>query len=215
MKKILLLFLTVSIILTFGSCAKERTGISDYQYMYDGMVKEWNKHSSPDVDTLLGFGSYLYNSQLVLFPRETPSTLSEYYFHWTPLIDFDGYAIYFTCSLNEDNYIAFIDGLKDFKLHNGENEIVPLYDEIHFEFPTYILQWTDVGEKSEVLEYVMLDGENHTAIFVYTMSELEYAEEHSDYNIAPSDLDFLDESFSIYDDFENSTYDISFLDYLK
>lgn len=215
MKKIFLILLSVLLVLGCCSCTKELTDISDYQFMYEGMVKEWNKQSSPDRDTLLGFGEYLYNSQLLIFPRETPSTLQEYYFHWTPGIDVDAYAIYFTCKLNESNYIDFSNGLKNFKLQNGEKEISPLYDEIHFEFPTYILQWTEVGEKWEVLEYVMLDNDKNTVVFVYTMSELEYIENNSSYKVTPHELHFLDENFSIYDDFENSTYDISFLEYLE
>ena len=215
MKKFLLILITIFIILTCCSCTKERTDISDYQYMYDGMVKEWNKQSSPDRDTLLGFGEYLYNSHLLLFQRETPSTLGEYYFHWTPGIDVDGYAIYFSCTLSEDNYIDFSDGLKDFKLQNGEKETAPLYDDTHFDFPTYILQWTEVNKKWEVLEYVMLDNQNRTVVFVYTMSELEYIEKNSAYNVTPTEMHFLDENFSIYDNFEDSTYDISFLECLK
>jgi hypothetical protein len=179
------------------------------------MVKEWNKLSTPNRDSLLGFGEYLYNSHLLLFPRETPSTLEEFYFHWSAGIDVDGYAIYFTCSLDEEKYIAFSDGLSNFKLQNSEKEITPLYDDTHFELPTYILQWTEVGKKWEVLEYVMLDKDNNTAVFVYTMSELEYIEKNPDYNVTPSEMNFLDENFSIYDDFEDSTYDISFLEYLK
>ena len=72
-----------------------------------------------------------------------------------------------------------------------------------------------MDQKWEVLEYIMLDEKNHTAVFVYTMGELEYIEEHSTYTVTPSELHFLNEDFSIYEDFENSTYDISFLEYLK
>lgn len=218
MKKVLVILLCVCLALTCCcSCSKVRTGASNYQYMYDGMVKVWNKHATPghERETLLGFGEYLYNSHLILFPRETPSTLEEYYFHWTAGIDVDGYAIYFTCTPSKDNYDAFSDGLRNFKLQNGSNEIVPIYDDKHFNFPTYILQWQDVGKKWEVLEYIMLDNENNTAIFVYTMSELEYIEKYSAYNVAPSEMLFLDKNFSIYSNFETSTYDISFLEYLN
>ena len=217
MKKVIVGILIVSLLFVFCGCSKERTDISDYQYMYDGIVNDWNKQATPGADreSLLGFGEYLYNSQLIFFPRETPSTLNEFYFHWTPSIDVDGYAIYFSCALSEDNYIAFSDGLKDFKLQNGEKETAPLYDNTHFDLPTYILQWTEVNEKWEVLEYVMLDKQNHTVVFVYTMSELEYIEKNSAYNVTPAEMHFLDENFSIYDNFEDSTYDISFLEYLK
>ena len=185
--------------------------------MYDGIVKDWNEHatSGHERESLLGFGEYLYNSHLILFPRETPSTLTEYYFHWTPSIDVDGYAIYFTCALNDDNYIAFSDELSNFKLQNGEKEIAPLYDTTHFDLPTYILQWSKVGEKWEVLEYVMLDNKNNTVVFVYTMSELKYIEKNSAFNVTPTEMNFLNKNFSIYDNFKDSTYDISFLEYLK
>ena len=217
MKKVIVGILIVSLLFVFCGCSKERTDISDYQYMYDGIVNDWNKHATPGAEreSLLGFGGYLYNSQLIFFPRETPSTLNEFYFHWTPGIDVDGYAIYFSCTLSEDNYIGFSDGLKDFKLQNGEKETAPLYDDTHFDFPTYILQWTEVNEKWEVLEYVMLDNQNRTVVFVYTMRELEYIEKNSAYNVTPTEMHFLDENFSIYDNFEDSTYDISFLECLK
>ena len=215
MKKLLLITTVIFIVLSCCSCSKERKDISDYQYMYDGVVKEWNKQSSHNRDSLLGFGEYLYNSHLILFPRETPSTIDEYYFHWTPGIDVDGYAIYFTCGLEEDNYIAFYNGLSNFKLQNGEKEIIPLYDNVNFELPTYILQWRDVGQKWEVLEYVMLDDENNTVVFVYTMSQLEYIEKNSAYKVTPTKMSFLDENFSIYDNFEKSSYDISFLECLR
>ena len=67
------------------------------------------------------------------------------------------------------------------RCQNGEKETAPLYDDTHFDFPTYILQWTEVNKKWEVLEYVMLDNQNRTVVFVYTMSELEYIEKNSAY----------------------------------
>ena len=217
MKKVLIGLLIVSLLFAFCGCGTEKNDISNYQYMYDGIVKDWNKQATPgyERETLLGFGEYTYNSQLIFFPRETPSTLNEYYFHWTPGIDVDGYAIYFTCALNENNYTAFVDGLKNFEISNSTETKKLLYDTDHFSFPTYIAQWNKVGEKWEVLEYIMLDEANHTAVFVYTMSELEYIEDHSSYTITPSELHFLENDFSIYDDFNNSTYDIAFLEYLK
>lgn len=217
MKKVLIISLTLLMLLSFCSCIKQRTSVSDYMYMYEGIVDDWNKQATPghERDTLLGFGEYLYNSELILFPRETPGTLDEFYYYWITGIDVDGYAIYFTCRLSEGNYASFVDGLKNFKVKSGENEISPLYDTEHFDLPTYILQWTEVGDKWEVLEYIMLDDENTTAVFVYTMSELGHIEIHSDYRVTPSEMEFLDYNFSIYNNFENCTYDISFLEYLK
>ena len=222
MKKILAYILIVSLLFAFCGCSREKTDISDYQYMYVGIVEEWNKLASTDREreTLLGFGEYLYNSQLFLFPRETPSTLDEFYFHWTPLIDFDGYAIYFTCVLDENHYTAFVEGLSNFEVSNGTETKKLLYDTTHFSYPTYIAQQDKVGTSREAFEYIMLDEEKHTVVFVYTMSELEFIEEHSSYTVTPIDLNFLENDFSIYTGFvyEDSvycTYDISFLEHLK
>ena len=217
MKRTVAIILLICLLLSICGCTKQKTRITDYQYMYDGIVRDWNKAATPgcEREDLFGYGEYLYNSYLLLFPRETPSTLQAFYFHWSQAIGVDGYAIYFTCQLNADNYLAFREGLHAFRLQNGDSSIKPLYDDTHFSLPSYILQWSNVGEKWEVLEYIMLDEENCTAIFVYTMGELGYIEENSTYAVTPSELHFLNEDFSIYADFENSTYDISFLEYLK
>lgn len=217
MKQVLIFILIICFVFSLCGCASEKTAVTDYSYIYDGIVKDWNKAAAPghERESLLGYGAYLYNSYLTLFPRETPSTLQEFYFHWTKLIDVDGYAIYFTYQLSEENYGLFSEELHNFKLQNGEETLEPLYDDSHFSLPAYILQWRDVGEKWEVPEYILLDEQKHTAVFVYTMGELKNIEEHSAYTVTPSEMHFLTENFSIYDDFQNSTYDISFLEYLK
>ena len=227
MKKLLIGILVISLLFTICACSKERTDISDYQYMYDGIVKDWNKQAAPDSkrESILGFGAYLYNSELILFPRQTPSTLKEFYFHWTPLIDIDGYAIYFTCELDEEKFVSFTDGLADFEVLTDSEPLKPIYDTERFSLPTYILQWREVGQKHEVLEYIMLDEVNGTVVFVYTMGEIEYIEEHSSYTVTPTEMNFLEGNFSIYNyietnvgsyvDFENCTYDNSFLEYLN
>ena len=227
MKQLFTLLITICLLLSFTSCAEERTDIKDYQYMYDGIVKDWNKQAAPDSkrESILGFGEYLYNSELILFPRETPSTLKEFYYHWTPFMDVDGYAIYFTCELDANNYSAFTEELSNFEVQTGTESLKPIYDTEHFSLPTYILQWSEVGKKWEVLEYIMLDEANRTAVFVYTMSELEFIEEHSSYTVTPTEMNFLEGNFSIYNyietnvgsyvNFENCTYDNSFLEYLN
>ena len=227
MKRFFTLLITIGLLISFSSCAEERTDIKDYQYMYDGIAKDWNKQAALDSkrESVLGFGAYLYNSELILFPRETPSTLKEFYYHWTPLIDIDGYAIYFTCELDEKKYGSFTDGLANFEVLSGTESLKPICDTAHFSLPTYILQWREVGQKHEVLEYIMLDEANSTVVFVYTMGELEYIEEHSSYTVTPSETNFLEENFSIYNyietdiysyvDFESCTYDNSFLEYLN
>ena len=103
MKKVLVGILIVSLMFAFCGCGKERTDISDYQYMYDGIVTDWNKYATPgcERETLLGFGEYLYNSQLIFFPRETPSTLNEFYFH-LPVEELNHLQPYSTGNLSPD-----------------------------------------------------------------------------------------------------------------
>ena len=228
MKKLFAILLAICT-LCFSGCVRFKEGVKHYQYMYDGMVDVWNSYAAPghEVDTLLGYGGYKYNSHLILFPRETPSTLTDYYFYWMPGIDCDGYAIYFTCELTENNFNDFRSGMDSFEVIHDEETVKPIFDEEHFSLPTYILQWVNVDEKWEVLEYVMLDTEKNTVVFVYTMSLLEKIEEYSPYNVTPSELDFLGYNFSIYgkyeendcyiynDVFKDSLYDISFMDCLK
>ncbi len=222
----------VPILLYMNASIEIRTGLEHYQYTYD-IEKTWGKHMSKEAreEGIYGFGSYKLNSYLLLFPRETPSTLEEYYFRWEPMMDVDGFAVYFTCKLTEENYVGFAEGLANFVMHTERGDIQPLYDTEHFQHPTYILQWLDADEKWEVLEYIMLDEANHTAVFVYTtLGMQEKVEENSSYTTMPSGWDILspeqkiskelipnyhDEGFSIYANFDTATYDLSFLDYLK
>ena len=53
-------------------------------------------------------------------------------------------------------------------------------------------------------------------IAIYTMGMLDKINNYSSYNIMPKD-EFEEDivGFSIYDDFENATYNIEFLDYLN
>lgn len=210
-----------------------RIGPEHYQYTY-GVYKDWAPHMDKRAreQGLFGYGEYRYQSHLLLFPRETPSTLQEYYFHWSPSIDVDGFACYFTCGLTEENYAGFAQGLADFVLTSPMGEFRPLCDDEHFEYPAYILQWMEPGKKWQVLEYILLDEANHTAVFVYcTIGMEDDVEAHSAYSITPTTWDILPDGvmspdllppgyrhyggFSIYGDFENAAYDLSFLEYLN
>ena len=77
MKKTIAIILSICFLISLCGCSKEKTKITDYQYMYDGIVKDWNKAATPghEREDLFGYGAYLYNSYLLLFPRETPSSL--------------------------------------------------------------------------------------------------------------------------------------------
>ena len=219
----LLLTVGMLIVTTYYISHESRTGPEHYQYIFE--------RSESSRNGLFGYGEYKYNSYLLLLPRETPSTLEEYYFRWEPLIDVDGFAVYFTCKLTEENYACFTDGLASFAMHTETGDIQPIYDTEHFQHPTYILQWLDADKKWEVLEYIMLDEVNHTAVFVYTtLGMQEKVEDNSSYTTMPSGWDILlpeqkmsealippyhDDGFSIYANFDTATYDLSFLDYLK
>lgn len=217
MKKIVSIFLVFVLAISLSSCSKTKIGVNNYQYMYD-VIDDWNKQATPgnEREDLFGYGEYLYNSYLVLFPRETPSTLTDFYFEWRPLIDVDGYAAYFTCQLTDENYLLFVDGLNNVTFSSKEKETKLLFNDSNFETDAYIIQWLKPSEKWEVLEYILLDDENNTVIFIYTMGMLNVINDYSNYNIMPKDE--FDEDivgFSIYDDFENATYNIEFLDYLN
>lgn len=223
----------VPILLCMGANAATRIGPAHYQYTY-AMIDEWNKSATNERADIFGYGEYLYNSHMILFPREKPGTLSEYYFYWAQSIDVDYYGVYFTCQMNASGYAGFAEGMANFAMTTTDGTISPVFDTEHFEYPTYILQWLDEGEKWEVLEYVMLDEERYTAVFVYTMGALDEIEEISSYTVTPKTMDILPDEqkgtgfsfdlpgiqqyfsgFSIYDGFENATCDLSFLDYLK
>ena len=210
-----------------------RIGPEHYQYTY-AMIEDWNRSATRDREDIFGYGEYLYNSHMLLFPRETPSTLKEYYFYWSQSIDVDYYGVYFTCQMTESDYDDFAEGMESFAMTTAEGIVSPICDTEHFAYPTYILQWLDEGEKFEVLEYIMLDEENLTAVFVYTLGALEKIEENSAYAVTPRTMDVLSSEqcesgfsfelpgiqqffsgFSLYDDFDTATYDLSFLDYLK
>ena len=217
MKKIVSIFLLFVLSISLSSCSKTKIGVDNYQYMYD-VIDDWSKQATPgnEREDLFGYGEYLYNSYLILFPRETPSTLTDFYFEWMPSIDVDGYAAYFTCQLTDENYLLFVDGLNNVTFSSKEKETKLLFNDSNFETDAYIIQWLKPSEKWEVLEYILLDDENNTVIFVYTMGMLNVINDYSNYNIMPKDE--FDEDivgFSIYDDFENAIYNIEFLDYLN
>ena len=210
-----------------------RTGPAHYQYTYE-VRRDWERHMDERAreQGLFGYGEYRYQSHLLLFPRETPSTLREYYFRWSPQIDVDGFACYFTCGLTEENYAGFAQGLADFVLRSPMGEFRPLYDDEHFAYPAYILQWMEPGRKWQVLEYILLDEADHTVVFVYcTIGMEDDVEANSACDITPTTWDILPDNvmprdllppgyrhyggFSIYGDFENAEYDLSFLDYLN
>ena len=71
------------------------------------------------------------------------------------------------CKLSEESYRSFIEGLDSFSItKDGETHYL-LKNEEAFSYPAYIIQWVAPGHKNEALEYILLDDENQTVIFVY------------------------------------------------
>lgn len=148
MKKIIYLLIIICMTFTLTSCSKTKKGIENYYYMYD-VIDDWNKQVTPgyERENLFGFGEYLYNSYLILFPREKPKTLTDFYFSWTPLIDVDAYAAYFTCQLNDETFPLFVEGLNKFTVKTPKGETKLLYDEKNFDYNAYIIQWENPNDK--------------------------------------------------------------------
>lgn len=213
MKKLLVCLLIVSLLFLQG-CTKVKTGEKNYQYMYDGIFEDWCKQTKPreGQTDLLEYGEYRYNSELLLFPRETPTTLGEFYMRWSTLMDYDAIAIYFTCELDQYNYDNFKDGLNNFKIDRYGSGL--RYDTENFDYPTYILKWGWCGGVRHV-EYVMLSEDDLTAIFVFAMydSSLNDIAKNAKYNVLPHDIDAVKTS-NIYPLNSDFYYDVSFLKYL-
>ena len=221
-------FAMIACILFYG-CSVKSTGTDQYDRMYD-VVNEWNKQSVNQRKDLFGYGEYLYNSYLLLFPRKTPASLTDFHFEWAASMDVDTYSAYFTCQPESKAYDEFIRHLDSFTVSKGGETHTLIKDEEHFDYPAYIIQWLSPGQKWETLEYILADSAKHTLVFVYvTIGGLKLAQEYSSYDIMPNvplaDVvdkscanmvdNFWAEGFSVYFmDIDDAEYDVSFLDLL-
>lgn len=210
----------VAIVIDFQPKIKNR--VKDYQFIFD--IVDTFKTGEKDI---IGFGEYKYNSYLLLVPRKTPSTLKKFYYRWSGGIDVDDYGFYFECKLEQEKFDNYIAGLENFTIKVGDttNKLVKTDDV--FDYPTYVVQWRNVGPKWQVFEYIMLDEKENKAIYAFSMST-GYDEiiKKASYNIAPKNgVDIVPrkmDGFSIYRNPENNkvyklddmVYDISFLDNL-
>lgn len=240
-KRVIRVIIIVIVLGLFGSCTacncapRTRKKTKDYQYIYD-VVKDVNMLQVPEgkKDSLLGYGEYMFNSVLLLTPRNTPSTLDEFYYIWIPGWDVDGHGYYFTCKLTSEDFNNFVEGLENFTIQNEGEERRLLKNTEDFSYPAYIVQWIEPGNKWEVLEYILIDETNNTVIYVFNMSNLygtyEKLEKNSKYEISPhkdkkelltddeKNYTGFDWGFSVYstrNGDETGTYDISFLEYLR
>ena len=162
LNKILIIVLLTFLFSTLDKCT-EKKKVDDYQRIF--------KYESD-----ISYGKYKYNSYLLLFPRDTPKTLTNFYYVDRIGVFFNCYAIYFTCTPTKENYDAFVDGLDNFVVKYGDEERKLLVNTDNFAYKTYIAQWREPTDKWEVLEYILLDEDNNTIIFVYTMGMIEHIE---------------------------------------
>ena len=223
MKKIISLILTAVLIISVTSCSNSRHGLDDYGYMYD-VTEDWNSKHGDNRDNLFGYGERLYNSHLILFPREAPDTLTSFYFDWQTDASIDRFAISFTCKLSEDSYNKFITGLDDFEIVSEGLTLKPLIDTDNFFGTAYILQWMDRGEDGVVAEYIILDDNENAVVFNYTVGMQAELEKNTSYTVTPTGdvlaAHYPEDAesfigFSVYSGFEAGVYNIDFLSHLN
>ena len=223
MKKIIKYAITALLagILLFSAvaCASGK-GVDKYQMIFDKDDPDWDYFS---------YGKHRYNSYLLFCPKETPDTLTDFYYYAEWCIDYNLYAVYYTCKLSGDAYRGFVSALSDFKIERDGETRRLLKDDTHFSLPAYVIQWYYPNDENEVLEYFLLDDENDTVVFVYTMSLLDKIDDYSDYDVKPNvytgyllkEEDYTyykngtDKYFSVYfTDMEGAKFDLSLLEYL-
>ena len=217
-----ILLIILLIILSFNMPPIIKYSVRDYQYIFD-IVDEFNWGEKD----IFGFGEYKYNSYLLLVPRKTPSTLKKFYYRWRSGIDVDDYGFYFECKLEQEKYENYVNGLDNFTIKVGDTTRKLVKTEDTFAYPTYVVQWQNVGPKWQVFEYIMLDESENKVIYAFSMSTgYDQIIKKASYNIAPKNgVDDVPEEmdyFSIYRDKEarkyykldEMVYDISFLDNL-
>lgn len=191
---------TISILLLLVMCVnlaacdgdEGYVNTTDYNVIYSN-VENVNKTlvKAAQKETLLEFEEYSYCSYMMLFPRETPDNLGEFYFRWKESIDYDNYSIYFTYTLEKEDYENFKDALANCTFTYGDYENQPIYTDSLFEYPAYILTWTSDSDFGGISEYLMLDDQNRTVINVYRLStSLSSLDELANYAIMPKDSDF-------------------------
>ncbi len=194
MKKAILIIPIILMFLTLAACDSDEGYINttDYNIIYNN-VENVNKTlvKAAQKETLLEFDEYSYCSYMMLFPKEEPQNLGEFYFRWKESIDYDNYSIYFTYTLGEAEYKAFKEALATCTFSYEGYETKPVYTESHFEYPAYILTWTSDSDHGGISEYIMLDDENRCVVNVYRLStSFTSLQEVADYPVLPKESDF-------------------------
>ena len=220
-------FLSLSMLLfivylAFNTPPIVKYSVRDYQFIFNiANTFNWGEKD------IIGFGEYKYNSYLLLVPRKTPSTLKKFYYRWSESIDVDNYGFYFECKLEQEKFDNYIAGLENFTIKVGDTTKKLVKTNDVFDYPTYVVQWQNVGPKWQVFEYIMLDESENKVIYAFSMSTgYDQIIKKASYNIAPKNgVDDVPEEmdyFSIYRDKEarkyykldEMVYDTSFLDNL-
>lgn len=199
-----IIFFIVAIIIDFTPTIKNR--VEDYQFIYE--IVDTFKTGERDI---FSFGEYKYNSYLLLVPRETPSTLEKFYYRWMSGMDVDDYGFYFECKLEQEKFNNYVEGLDNFtiKVRDTTKKLVKTEDV--FDYPTYVVQWWNVGPKWQVFEYIMLDEVENKVVYAFSMSTgYDQIVKNASYNIAPHNgVDIVPremDGFSIYRESENEVY---------
>ena len=188
-KKIICVLISMVLCFSMAGCVQTYSGAENYHMIFDN-VHEANKTFTKEgqKETLLGFGEYMYCSYMLLFPKEAPDDILEFEYYWSQVIDYDDYGIYFTYSLDDDKYDAFKTKLRDFSVTYKEQVNKPVYLEDTFEYPAYVLSWSEDVDSRGFCEYIMLDDENCRVINVYQLFYgLEELQSKADVNILPKE----------------------------
>lgn len=187
MKKIISFLVVFILCISMAGCVQTYSSVQDYHMIYDN-VDNANKTFTKEgqKETLLGWGEYMYCSYMLLFPRECPDDILEFEYYWNQSIDYDGYGIYFSYELDEEEYKSFKNKINEFSVTYQNQVNKPIFLEDAFEYPAYILSWSNDVENSGFCEYIMLDDESCTVINVYKMFYgLEELQSKADFNILP------------------------------
>ena len=195
-------------------------------YIFGKTVTDSEKYdviySVPDngvkIDTVLGSGGYTYESYLILFPKERPENIEDFYYYVRPGIDYDTHCICFTYTLEKEYFKSVAEEMKNFSVtYNGITNTV-IYDETHFDYPAVILAWPneDFG-KCKPAEYILLDYDNCRMINVFKICAFfSDFDGHTPVNVLPKCIEgiipkdmvnYCEDAFSIYS-FTHDVWDV-------
>ena len=135
------------------------------------------------------FENDTYNSLLVMFPREKPEELLEFYYY----CDGGGisdYAICFSYKLEENEYNELLNKAKSYKVTYEGVEHKVIYTEDDFYYKAVIFSWDSTYQ--DIYEYSLFDDNNHVVINVFIKgSSISRVQANCNYNIQPIKTNFI------------------------